>query len=82
MLFGFIRDHIVFFYKSGRAFAQLDQAVKEEGFMLVLLLRCSPLHPYAILNYALGVTSIPLIEYAAASFFGMLPATIMEVFPA
>ena len=65
---------------TGKTFASLDQSVKEEGFMLVMLIRCSPLHPYAFLNYAFGVTSIPVMDYAAASFFGMLPATIMEVY--
>lgn len=48
--------------------------------MLILLIRCSPLHPYAILNYAFGVTSISFTDYTLASFFGMLPATIMEVY--
>ena len=65
---------------SGRVFASLDQSIKEEGMMLVLLIRCSPLHPYAFLNYAFGITSISITDYAIASFLGMLPASLMEVY--
>lgn len=61
-------------------FQHLDRAIRDEGFMLVMLIRCSPVHPYAILNYLFGVTSISFTDYALASFIGMFPSIVMEVF--
>lgn len=61
-------------------FASLDRAIGEDGFKIVLLLRLSPVFPFAILNYALGLTTVRLRDYALASFFGMLPATILYVY--
>ena len=51
-----------------------------QGTKLVFLLRLSPLFPFNILNYALGVTSISFLEYVAASWAGMLPGTFAYVF--
>ncbi len=45
-----------------------------------MLLRLSPLFPFNLLNYALGVTTIGFWEYTGASWIGMLPATFAYVF--
>ena len=50
-------------------------ALEREGFRIVLLLRLSPVVPFNLLNYLLGVTRIRLVQYVGASFLGMLPAT-------
>lgn len=66
---------------SGRPrFAALDRAVGENGFKIVFLLRLSPVFPFNLLNYALGLTRVPLATYAAASFLGMLPGTFLYVY--
>lgn len=46
---------------------------------VVLLLRLSPLVPYTLLSYTLGLTSVPFPSYLAASWLGMLPASIAYV---
>ncbi len=46
---------------------------------MVLLLRLSPLVPYTLLSYTLGLTSVPFPSYLAASWLGMLPASIAYV---
>lgn len=61
-------------------FAALDRAVGEKGFRLVLLLRLSPLFPFNLLNYALGVTRLRLSDYVLASLIGMLPGTLLYVY--
>ncbi len=61
-------------------FQHLDRAIRDEGFTLILLIRCSPVHPFAILNYLFGVTSVSFSDYTVASFIGMFPSTVMEVF--
>ena len=58
----------------------LDRAVNRQSFKLVLLLRLSPVFPYNVLNYALGLTDISLGRYVAASFLGMLPGTWLYVY--
>lgn len=61
-------------------FAAIDEAVGRDGFKIVLLLRLSPIFPYNLLNYALGLTSVRLGDYLLASFLGMLPGTILYVY--
>jgi uncharacterized membrane protein YdjX (TVP38/TMEM64 family) len=59
-------------------FAAIDRAVAHEGLKIVFLLRLSPVVPFNLLNYALGLTRVSLRDYLLASF-GMLPGTILYV---
>ena len=62
-------------------FKVTDQAIGESGFKLVLLMRLQPVFlPFAILNYALGLTRVRLRDYVLASWIGMLPATMLYVY--
>lgn len=60
--------------------AAIDQAVGRDGFKIVLLLRLSPIVPYNLLNYLLGLTRIRLRDYLLASFVGMFPGTFLYVY--
>lgn len=60
-------------------FAAIDRAVGREGFKIVLLLRLTPVVPFVLLNYALGLTRVKLGHYVSA-FVGMLPATLLYVY--
>jgi uncharacterized membrane protein YdjX (TVP38/TMEM64 family) len=57
----------------------IDRAVERHGFRLVALLRMSPAVPFVLLNYALGLSRIKLLDYVAASI-GMLPVVAMYVY--
>jgi uncharacterized membrane protein YdjX (TVP38/TMEM64 family) len=61
-------------------FRALDQAIGAEGFKIVLLLRLSPVFPFNVLNYALGLTRVSFRNYLLASWIGMLPGTVMYVY--
>ena len=61
-------------------FGALDSAVGEQGFMIVLLARLSPLFPFNLLNYGLGVTSVRFRDYFFASWIGMFPGTVLYVY--
>ncbi len=62
-------------------FAAIDRAVGRRSFKAVLLLRLQPINlPFALLNYAFGLTSVKLRDYVIASWLGMLPATILYVY--
>lgn len=58
----------------------LDRAVGRNSFKLILLLRLSPLVPFNVLNYLLGLSDVPLGHYIVASFVGMLPGTWLYVY--
>jgi uncharacterized membrane protein YdjX (TVP38/TMEM64 family) len=61
-------------------FTSIDKAITHKGWLVVLLLRLSPLVPFNLLNYALGLTDIGLIPYFLCSWIGMLPATVVYVY--
>ena len=61
-------------------FAAIDEAVAREGFKIVFLLRLSPVFPFNLLNYALGLTKIPFWKYALASALGMIPGGLTYVY--
>ncbi|MBY0401286.1 VTT domain-containing protein, partial [Myxococcota bacterium] len=60
-------------------FAAIDRAIGEEGRRIVFLLRLSPVFPFNLLNYALGLTRVRLADYLVASL-GMLPGTALYVY--
>jgi uncharacterized membrane protein YdjX (TVP38/TMEM64 family) len=62
-------------------FAAIDRAVESSGFRVILLLRLQPVFlPFAVLNYALGLTRVRLRDYVLGSWLGMLPATTLYVY--
>ncbi len=61
-------------------FAALDRAIGRAGFKITLLVRLSPIFPFGLLNYALGVTEIRFRDYFIATAIGMLPGTIAYVY--
>lgn len=62
-----------------RGFASIDRAVAEQGLKIVLLLRLSPVFPFNLLNYGLGLTRVRFRDYLIASL-GMIPGTVLYVY--
>lgn len=58
----------------------IDRAVERNSFKLIVLLRLSPVIPFNMLNYALGLSNANLGRYVIASFVGMLPGTWLYVY--
>ncbi|MGH7151392.1 MAG: TVP38/TMEM64 family protein [Planctomycetota bacterium] len=63
---------------GNRRFAAIDRAVAKEGRKIVFLLRLSPVFPYNLLNYALGLTGVRFGDYLVGSI-GMIPGTLFYV---
>ena len=61
-------------------FHAIDEAIGREGATVVFLLRLSPLFPYNLLNYGLGLTRVRFGSYFISSWVGMLPGTFMYVY--
>ena len=62
--------------KAGGRLKQLIEGVEAEGWRFVAFTRLVPLFPFNLLNYALGLTRIRLVEYVLASLVCMAPGTI------
>ncbi len=73
---GWIQEKIA---RSAHARA-LDRAIERNSLKLILLLRLSPVIPFNLLNYALGLSDVPLGRYVVGSFVGMLPGTWLYVY--
>ncbi len=63
---------------GNQKFAAIDRAVAKEGLKIVFLLRLSPVFPFNLLNYALGLTGVRFRDYVLGSI-GMIPGTLFYV---
>ncbi len=62
---------------ASRRLRLLDRVIAVHGARAVVLLRFSPITPFNLLNFAFGVTSLPLRHYALASIIGVLPGSLL-----
>lgn len=76
----FLRDKVSTWAAENPRFASLDRAIEREGFKVVLLSRLSPVFPFTLLNYLLGLTSVRVSSYVIANLIGMLPGTFLYVY--
>lgn len=60
-------------------FKRIDAAVAKQGRKIVFLMRLSPVFPFNLLNYALGLTKVRFVDYLIACL-GMLPGTFLYVY--
>jgi uncharacterized membrane protein YdjX (TVP38/TMEM64 family) len=60
-------------------FTRIDRAIRRQGFRVVFLLRLSPVVPFSLINYALGLTRVRFVDYFLASV-GLLPPTWLYVY--
>ena len=77
---GLARERVARRVETDPRFAAIDAAVGRSGFRIVLLLRLSPVFPFNLLNYALGLTRVTLRDFVLASWIGMLPGTFLYVY--
>lgn len=64
---------------SGRL-KTIKDGVDEEGWKFLAFTRLVPLFPFNLLNYAFGLTRIPLGQYVIVSFICMLPASAVYTY--
>ena len=73
------RDRVARRVAKHPRFAAIDRAIGKAGRKIVILLRLSPVFPFNLLNYALGLTSVRFIDYLIACV-AMLPGTLLYVY--
>lgn len=68
--------------KWGRSarFQAIDQAVAEEGWKIVGLMRLSPVVPFTPMNFIFGLTRIPLVQFIIVTWISILPLTALFVY--
>jgi len=62
--------------RTGGRLKRLVEGVEAEGWRFVAFVRLVPLFPFNLTNYALGLTRIGLLSYAATSLIAMAPGAI------
>lgn len=61
-------------------FKKIDKAIGKEGFKLMLLLRMSPIFPFALSNYLYGASSVRFWPYFWGTILGFTPGTLAYVY--
>lgn len=75
-----LRDYVEGILEDYPKFAKIDRAIGKEGFKLMLLLRLSPIFPFALSNYLYGASSINFNAFFFGTLFGFTPGTIAYVY--
>ena len=76
----FLRQKVMLWTAPYPKFRFLDEAIGKQGFKMVLLCRLSPIFPFILLNYFLGLTAVRTAAYVMANMLGMLPAMFLFVY--
>ncbi|MBI1977497.1 MAG: TVP38/TMEM64 family protein [Candidatus Omnitrophica bacterium] len=74
------RDLIAQRFAGNQVFSKLAEAAQKKGWKIVALARLTPIFPFAIGNYAFGITNIPAPHYLGASLLGTLPSTTLYTY--
>lgn len=72
----FLRKDVADQLKGRPTFKAIDQAIAEEGWKIVLLLRLCPI-PFGLANYLYGLTAIPFLPYLITTFLGAVPGLLL-----
>ncbi|MEK6577827.1 MAG: TVP38/TMEM64 family protein [Bdellovibrionota bacterium] len=57
----------------------VNEGVKKDGRLYLLVLRLLPVVPFFVVNFLMGLTSLPSWTFMWVSQLGMLPATVIYV---
>ena len=57
-----------------------DKVITEHGFAFTMLSRLTPLIPFNLTNYLLGLSGISLKQFVLGTWIGALPVTVMYAF--
>jgi uncharacterized membrane protein YdjX (TVP38/TMEM64 family) len=61
-------------------FGQLDQAIAQKGWKILLLSRLSPIIPSNVLNYGFSCTKVNFWQYFFFTWLGMIPVIALYVY--
>lgn len=73
------RERVKRFLDRHPAMKAVDTVAHEETFKTIVLARLTPVTPFAVENYAFGVTGVRLSSFLLATAIGIVPGTIQNV---
>lgn len=76
----FAKDKVVELFKtkiSEKWYNKMIAIEKNNGFLIIFLLRLLPIAPYNVINYLSGLTEISFLRYSLATFLGIIPGTFV-----
>ena len=65
--------------KFGDRLEPINNGIEREGGFYLFTMRLVPAFPFFLINLAMGITKLPLVQYYWVSQLGMLPGTIVYV---
>lgn len=74
------REKVRSYVERSPRLTAVDEAIGEQGWKIVALLRLSPVVPFSLQNYLYGVTAIRFWPYVLATWLAMLPGTFLYVY--
>jgi uncharacterized membrane protein YdjX (TVP38/TMEM64 family) len=75
-----LRERVERRFRRDRRMARLDQAVRERGLVVVMLLRLAPMVPFAPVSYMMSITSVTPRQYLLGTALGLVPSTLLMVY--
>jgi uncharacterized membrane protein YdjX (TVP38/TMEM64 family) len=64
--------------KESPSLRKLEAAVENQGIQVVALGRLSPMFPFALVSYVLGVTNISMCQVTTGTAIGLLPGILLQ----
>jgi len=75
-----LRPQLLKMAEDNSTFQDINCAVQAEGFKIICLLRLAPVLPFALSNYAYGLTKVAFSDYFLATAIGCTPGTCAVVY--
>ena len=66
--------------KGGKIVTKLNRGIEREGWRFVMVVRLAPIFPFNLVNYAMGLTKISLLDFVWASFVFMAPGCFVYTY--
>ena len=76
----FARGWVVRKVEENPRMKALDEAIEQQGFQMVFLVRLSPMFPFNVLNYVLSMSRVRIKDYVLGTWLGMIPGTILYIY--
>ncbi len=74
------RGFIVRKFENNPIFKKIESGFNENGTSFLILTRLVPAFPYNVQNYAYGITSVSIAQFAIVSFITMAPGSFIYAF--